>query len=44
MYETCHQKFKIAFCEGNGSQTCSATGPVQIKPQILIPIETEKAI
>lgn len=44
MHETCHQKLQILFCEGNGSQTCSARGPIRIRPQILLILtETEKA-
>lgn len=34
MYESCHQKFKILFCEGNGSQTYSARGEDQYKSDL----------
>lgn len=34
MYENCHQKFKILFCEGNGSQTYSARGEDQYKSDL----------
>lgn len=34
MYENCHQKFKILFCEGNGYHTCSARGEDQYKSDL----------